>query len=385
MSAEQLKETQTYKDEQAKYGTGSDIQRGIQAATAALQGLAGGDIAGALAGASAPELANLIGHGSGLSDEAAVVAHAILGGAVAALQGNSTAAGAAGAATGELAARAIAGMLYPGVMDLSTLTDAQKQTVSTLATISAGMAGGLAGDSTADAVAGGQAGKNATENNLLGGNEESQAAWLRQHGIDMATCSDNPGGAACQKAMNERDAVGLALATGGVALLPGSAQAMWGLGAAANAGIGYWADGGVDPANAAIAGWLNVLSMGNGIAGTIGWNAAGGAFGNWIDEKDPLSGALINGAGSLAGYGIGQGLKWGVNTGANWWKGGWDPKFNAELRKFTEVKGDYGLSKEMKPSNIPSSFGDLGGSVFSEITGKGIEKIPTPDSKGDKK
>ena len=94
MSAEQLKETQTYKDEQAKYGTGSDIQRGIQAATAALQGLAGGDIAGALAGASAPELANLIGHGSGLSDGAAVVAHAILGGAVAALQGNSAAAGA---------------------------------------------------------------------------------------------------------------------------------------------------------------------------------------------------------------------------------------------------------------------------------------------------
>lgn len=167
MSAEQLKETQTYKDEQAKYGTGSDIQRGIQAATAALQGLAGGDIAGALAGASAPELANLIGHGSGLSDGAAVVAHAILGGAVAALQGNSAAAGAAGAAAGELAARAIAGMLYAGVTDLSTLTEAQKQTVSTLATISAGMAGGLAGDSTASAVAGAQGGKNAAENNAL--------------------------------------------------------------------------------------------------------------------------------------------------------------------------------------------------------------------------
>lgn len=167
MSAEQLKETQTYKDEQAKYGTGSYIQRGIQAATAALQGLAGGDIAGALAGASAPELANLIGHGSGLSDGAAVVAHAILGGAAAALQGNSAAAGAAGAAAGELAARAIAGMLYAGVTDLSTLTEAQKQTVSTLATISAGMAGGLAGDSTASAVAGAQGGKNAAENNAL--------------------------------------------------------------------------------------------------------------------------------------------------------------------------------------------------------------------------
>lgn len=146
------------------YGTGSDLQRGIQAATAALQGLAGGNIAGALAGASALELANLIGHGSGLSNEAAILAHAILGGAVEALQGNNVA---AGAASDELAARAIAGMLYPGVTDLSTLTEAQKQTVSTLATISAGMAGGLAGDSSASVVVGAQGGKNATENNAL--------------------------------------------------------------------------------------------------------------------------------------------------------------------------------------------------------------------------
>ena len=94
----------------------------------------------------------------------------------------------------------------------------------------------------------------------------------------MATCTENSSGAACQKAMNERDAVGLALATGTVALLSGSAQVMWGLGASANAGISYLADGTVDPANAAIAGWVNVFSMGNGLAGTVGWNAAGGAL-----------------------------------------------------------------------------------------------------------
>lgn len=374
MSAEQLKETQTYKDEQAKYGTGSDIQRGIQAATAALQGLAGGDIAGALAGASAPELANLIGHGSGLSDGAAVVAHAILGGAVAALQGNSAAAGAAGAAAGELAARAIAGMLYPDVTDLSTLTEAQKQMVSTLATVSAGMAGGLAGDSTASAVAGAQGGKNAVENNLLGGNEDAQAAWIRQHGIDMASCSDNPGGAACQKAINERNSVGMALASGGVALLPGTAQAMWALGTGANAGISYLADGSVDPSSAVIAGWVNVFSMGNGLAGTVGWNAAGGAFSNWIDGKDPVSGALINGAGSAVGYGVGKGISWGVNTGTNWWKGGWDPKFNPDLQKYTEIKGDFGISKEMTPSNFPSSIGDIGGSITSELESKYTEQ-----------
>ena len=266
-----LRDTQAYRNEMAKYGTGSEIQRGIQAATAALQGLAGGNLAGALAGASAPELAHLL---KSTEKDPAVnaIAHAILGGAVAAMQGNNVAAGAAGAATGELAARAITGMLYPGVKQ-SDLSEEQKQTISTLATVSAGLAGGL-----------------------------------RQHGIDMATCTENSSGAACQKAMNERDAVGLALATGTVALLPGSAQVMWGLGASANAGISYLADGTVDPANAAIAGWVNVFSMGNGLAGTVGWNAAGGALGNWIGNKDPLSGAISNGIGSAAGYGIGKGI-----------------------------------------------------------------------------
>nr|WP_276516151.1 hemagglutinin repeat-containing protein [Enterobacter quasimori] len=170
-----LRGTDAYKTTTAKYGTGSDLQRGIQAATAALQGLAGSDLKAALAGVSAPELANYIGHGSGLSDEAAVVAHAILGGAVAALQGNNAAAGAAGAATGELAANAIMASLYPG-KTAGELDESQKQTISTLATISAGMAGGLTGDSTGSAVAGGQAGKNATENNSLAGDQAREAA-----------------------------------------------------------------------------------------------------------------------------------------------------------------------------------------------------------------
>ena len=147
-----------------KYGTGSDIQRGIQAATAALQGLAGGNIAGALAGASAPELAHLLKSTEG-DPTVNTVAHAILGGAVAVLQGNSAAAGTAGAATGELAAHAIASLLYPEVKDLSKLSEDQKQTIVTLASVSAGVAGGLAGGSTASAAAGAQGGKNAAENN----------------------------------------------------------------------------------------------------------------------------------------------------------------------------------------------------------------------------
>ncbi|EHZ5400067.1 contact-dependent inhibition effector tRNA nuclease, partial [Escherichia coli] len=150
-----LRDTPEYKKEQEKYGTGSDMQRGIQAATAALQGLAGGNMAGALAGASAPELANIIGHHAGIDDNTAAkaIAHAILGGVTAALQGNSAAAGAIGAGTGEVIASAIAKSLYPGV-DPSKLTEDQKQTVSTLATLSAGMAGGIASGDVAGAAAG---------------------------------------------------------------------------------------------------------------------------------------------------------------------------------------------------------------------------------------
>ncbi|WNJ11961.1 hemagglutinin repeat-containing protein [Enterobacter cloacae] len=178
LTVEQLKETQTYRDEQAKFGTGSTIQRGIQAATAALQGLAGGDIAGALAGASAPELAHLLKSTEG-NPAVNTIAHAILGGAVAALQGNSAAAGAAGAATGELAARAIMQAMYPGKA-VSDLSEEQKQTVSTLATISAGMAGGIAGDSTASAAAGAQGGKNAVENNYLSVSEKTELELAKQ-------------------------------------------------------------------------------------------------------------------------------------------------------------------------------------------------------------
>ncbi|WJW94771.1 hemagglutinin repeat-containing protein [Enterobacter pseudoroggenkampii] len=163
-----LRDTQAYKNVMVTYGTGSAMQRGIQAATAALQGLAGGNIGGALAGASAPELANIIGHHAGIDDDTAAkaIAHAILGGVTAALQGNSAAAGAVGAASGELIATAIAKQFYPDT-DPSMLTEEQRQTVSTLASVSAGIAGGIAGGNTAGAAAGASAGKNTVENNFL--------------------------------------------------------------------------------------------------------------------------------------------------------------------------------------------------------------------------
>ncbi|KNC92376.1 hypothetical protein GM31_23570 [Trabulsiella odontotermitis] len=194
------------------YGTGSDLQRGIQAATAALQGLAGGNIAGALAGASAPELANLIGHGMGIDDNEAAkaVAHAILGAVTAQLNGGNAAAGAAGAVTGEL----IAHQLFPNIPK-DKLSEEQKQLIVALSTVASGLAGGIAGNSTAGALTGAQTGKNAVENNLLGGGtDDGQVKAAQEHAKNILSCNTAPGSASCQKGLAMQDALMVALPAG---------------------------------------------------------------------------------------------------------------------------------------------------------------------------
>ncbi|EKN3345987.1 hemagglutinin repeat-containing protein [Yersinia ruckeri] len=160
--AKALRETKEYQAAMQKYGTGSPLQQGLQAATAAIQGLAGGDMAKALAGASAPYLAEVIKKSTGNNQEANLMAHAVLGAVVAKINGDSALSGASGAAMGEY----IAQQMYPGVKR-EDLSEEQRQTLSALSTLASGLSGGLAGDSTADAVAGAQAGKNAVENNAL--------------------------------------------------------------------------------------------------------------------------------------------------------------------------------------------------------------------------
>ncbi|WP_241668787.1 VENN motif pre-toxin domain-containing protein [Stutzerimonas nosocomialis] len=149
-----------------EYGTGSDLQRAAQAVTAALQGLAGGNVAGAIGGAAAPYLAQTIKQVARENEAARLMAHAVLGAVVAQAQGNSAAAGGLGALTAEVAADLIAKQLYE-VTDVSKLTEEQKQTVSALATLAGGLAGAVGGSGAADAVAGAQGGKNAVENNFL--------------------------------------------------------------------------------------------------------------------------------------------------------------------------------------------------------------------------
>ncbi len=175
---EKLRNSDVYKDEMKKNGTGSALQQGVQAATAAIQGLAGGDMAKALAGASAPYLAEVIHNmttdaNGKVNVEANLMAHAVLGAVMAQVNGNSALAGASGAVMGEY----IVQQMYPGI-NREDLTEEQRQTISALGTLASGLAGGLAGGSTADAAAGAQAGKNALENNSLGLGAGDIGFWL---------------------------------------------------------------------------------------------------------------------------------------------------------------------------------------------------------------
>ena len=155
------------------FGSGGKVQQAISAVTAAVQGLSGGNVAQALSGAAAPfvaekihELTTTTGPDGKevVNTEANLMAHAVLGAVTSYAAGNSALAGASGAVMGEY----IAQQLYPGVKR-DDLSEEQRQTISALGTLAAGLAGGVVGDSTADVVAGAQAGKNAVENNSLSG------------------------------------------------------------------------------------------------------------------------------------------------------------------------------------------------------------------------
>ncbi|WP_258879858.1 hemagglutinin repeat-containing protein [Pectobacterium aroidearum] len=181
-----LTESPTYKAEMQKYGTGSDFQRAAQAATAAIQALAGGDIQKAIASGASPYLAQLVKDATLPKDESKItasdiatnaMAHAVVGAVVAQLSGQDAAAGAIGASSGELAARAIMATQYPG-KTANDLTEAEKQSVSALSTLAAGLVSGLASNSTASAASGAQSGRNAVENNYLSAKEADRKKQL---------------------------------------------------------------------------------------------------------------------------------------------------------------------------------------------------------------
>ncbi|WP_249942500.1 hemagglutinin repeat-containing protein, partial [Escherichia coli] len=302
------------------FGTGGKYQQAIQAATAAVQGLAGGNLRAALAGGAAPYIAEIIKQttpdGAGR-----VAAHAMVNAALAVAQGNNALAGAAGAATGE-----VVGIIATQMYDkpVNELSETEKQTVSTLATVAAGLAGGLVGDSGASAVAGAQSGKTTVENNALsfGDGFESNAAaatsWNKyavdnnltpeqtQAGLDKIAKGDMPDSTNITKVIVDGYQDGVMIAGAwylGPAASAGKVLGGGLLGLAANSGYQVYdlnqpqnANKSWDYLGSATSFTTGMMAPGRGVLANTGI-AMGGAF--FTDGPNTAS---------LAGAGIGAGL-----------------------------------------------------------------------------
>ncbi|WP_456298722.1 hemagglutinin repeat-containing protein [Dryocola clanedunensis] len=353
-----------YNNASSLYGTGGEVQRGIQAVTGALTALAsGGNLAGALAGASAPELANIIGHHSGLSEQETLIAHAILGGAVASLQGNNAAAGAAGAVSGEMVARAIKDQLFPDT-DNRDLSESDKQLISNLATIASGLAGNLTGGDSSSTTAGAQAGKNAVENNFLG-TEEDQIKAVQRHGADVLSCADNPSGAACQRGIAENKAYAGALASAGLIYMPGGMQVAAGIGGSANATVQYLVNGSINPSDVLIASYTGAFTAETALLGTVAFNAASGALSSYMNDGNALSGAMWGAGSSAIGYGIGNKVLVPIL----------DKSLNPVWKNYASIELSSGISTSYPLSPVPGVAGTTAASIITEASGQGGQKV----------
>ncbi|SFC76634.1 VENN motif pre-toxin domain-containing protein [Pragia fontium] len=354
-----------------KYGTGSDLQQAIQSANAALQGVIGGNIGAAAAGASAPYLAQAV---KNLADQnfpidkehpnnanliAKVIGHAIVGAVVAQTSGNDALSGALGGSSGELIAMTIAKERFG--KEPEDLTEAERQFIVNITAIASGVATGIIIDSTAGAATGAAAGQNAAKNNAIvasmTGKTDEEIRQEIKNQFDSA-CSGN------LKQCQDMLLIGGTLAF--LPVLPEAVLISGSVGGGANIGIQYLANGTVDPRDAVYASWVGMATAGSGFWGTVSWNTAGGALSSYTKDENPLVGGLVSGAGSSIGYGIGKLTQGQFNKVMNEnWKN-WS---------FTNPNlAEFGISQALPQSSFPSVIGNIANSGFTEISIEQINK-----------
>ncbi|MGC0917848.1 hemagglutinin repeat-containing protein [Pantoea agglomerans] len=173
---EKMRDSPEYQAEMKQWGIGSTSQKVAQTVGSILTGLVTGNAGQAVAGGLNPWAAQLIKKettdASGNVDVATnAMAHAVWGAVSSQMSGGSAAAGAAGAFSGELATRYIAEKYWGADTPekIAALGQEDREQLSLLGTLAAGLAGGMVGNSSAAATSGAIAGKNAVENNELSG------------------------------------------------------------------------------------------------------------------------------------------------------------------------------------------------------------------------
>jgi filamentous hemagglutinin len=323
---------------QSQTGMGSQVNKAIDAVSAIVSGIISGNITGGVAGALAPDIATLIKQHTGHRDPETgewqtdplsnTLAHALLGGVVAQLQGGNALAGATGAAVGENAANIISHILYPNKA-AHELSPDEKEKVSGIASIAGAMAGSIAGggEGIADAVTGGLASKNAVENNALSWGDGGMdlpipVAPTTGDNMDSILHANNLTREEAEQALKNL-VKGKGISTGSneiimiysaPGVISGAVAIVVEAGIASIVGgtmISLGANGGYQlvskPANefsfidVGIAGGVGAITAGQGWTGTILWNAVGGASSSVISGEHPLIGAISGGIGGATG------------------------------------------------------------------------------------
>ncbi|MGB9096918.1 MAG: hemagglutinin repeat-containing protein [Erwinia sp.] len=169
-----LRSSADYQKEMSKWGVGSQSQKVAQTIGSILTGLVTGNAGQAVAGGLNPWVAQLIktettDANNNVDIATNAMVHAVWGAVSAQMSGGNAAAGAAGAFSGELATRYIAEKYWGADTPekIAALKEDDREQLSLLGTLAAGLAGGMAGNNSAAATTGAIAGKNAVENNFL--------------------------------------------------------------------------------------------------------------------------------------------------------------------------------------------------------------------------
>ncbi|OCQ51191.1 hypothetical protein Ppb6_03634 [Photorhabdus australis subsp. thailandensis] len=155
-------------------------------------------------------------------------------------------------------------------------------------------------------------------------------------------------------------------AEGSVLALPwlSGASATTGLiGAVANTGIQYLANGNVDPNDAIFAYWTGAFTANTGLWGTIAWNAGMGAASSYVKGDDPLKGGVISGAASGIGYGVGKLVQNPL-----------EKLINPNWKNYEWADIGMGISKPLPLSTLPGTAGNIMNSVSTEVINDKLNK-----------
>ncbi|WP_180298185.1 VENN motif pre-toxin domain-containing protein, partial [Snodgrassella communis] len=191
-----------YEKELAQWNSGGLILNAIGAGLAAPTNSIGGILAATASPAISYQIGQYFKGKDAEGSTAHLVAHAVLGAAVAAAGGNNALAGGLAAAGAEATAPIVSKWLYG--KDAKDLTADEKATVSAIAGLAGAATGVAVGGSMADVAQGNQAGHTAVDNNeLVQRTPESviQNFEKRKEKIKSEVCTGGMSQAACNKAI----------------------------------------------------------------------------------------------------------------------------------------------------------------------------------------